>query len=296
MADDDAQWRDVQRQRLARLHQPRDAAAALAALRAGAPAQEPHLDQREPGALDTGPRRYQGSVRPVAVALDGGFGSMHVRLPGTALDDRVAAATVRLRLDTAAASDRGAGLHVRMTRSDDDLFAGRFVSDGVSPAPAAATVQGTEFFPHVRFDSLLGNDSAATLRAGLFVDWVEVQHGQAGVDRSWLSFGPRLQAEPTRVLWGGLDGHLDAFARLSVDAGVAWFQEELRGSTADDATWRGSAGVEAGLRYVSGNLHAELGYEVQQRWYGSVDAELPGGDGTTRFGQQQFFVGFGARF
>lgn len=295
-ADDDAQWREVQRQRLVRLHQPRDAAAALAALRAQAPTEAPPLDQREPAALDLGPRRYQGSVRPIQVAVDAGIGTLHVRLPGTTLDDRVDAASIRVRLDTAAASDRGAGLHLRATQSDDDLFAGRLVNDGVAPASAAATVRAAEAFPHMRSDALLGDAWATTLRAGLFVDWSELRHDLAGVDRSWLAVGPRLTAEPSLVLWGGLDGHLDLFARAGVDAGLAWFQQEFRGGAADDATWRGAAAAALGLRYAAGGLQAELGYELEQVWYGSVDADLPGGDGTTTFGRQQFFVGFGARF
>ena len=104
-----------------------------------------------------------------------------VRADGTRYGDRTHATFVRARLD----SGQGTALHAEFWGSDSDLFAGKFMSDGVAPKVADAQLGGIDVFPHVRFDNQFGNWSVP-VRVGLFGDWSRLDHQQARVKREWL--------------------------------------------------------------------------------------------------------------
>lgn len=292
-------WRDLQRERMARLLQPRDPVAALAALRAQDPrAQQPaprrYIDQVEP--LGVGPRRILGDDGSVLVRLDAGVGSMALKVPGSVLDDRAGAASVRLSIDAASQTERGASLRLRAAASDDDLLANARISDGAAPALATATLRSFDAFPHARFDTCADGTFLLPVRAGLFVDRFELDHHDAGLERSWLSVGPRLVLEPRWRLCGDARHGLAAKGSFGGDFGVTWFGEKWHGGQDRDVTVRGALGAGAGLEYTCERLSVELGYEFDQAWFGGIDTELYQDHSRTEAVQQRWFLGFGARF
>lgn len=310
------EWTEVQRDRLLRLYQVRDPATALADLRRQANgAEDPavlrvgqgpgrgqpepaaarrHLDEMLPEAV--GPRTIFDGRAPVAVSLDAGIGTQQVTVHGSRLDDRTDAVSLRLLIDGAATHSHGPAMQVRALSSDDDLFHGQRISDGYAPAAADARVHGLEAFPHLRFEAIEPGALAVGMRAGLFVDWLELDHRAADVQRSWLTIGPRVLVEPRLLLLGGEEQRLEAFARLGGDLGVAWFEEDYRGHSSRDFTLRGAGAVGLGVRYSFGRMAAELGYELEHAWYGGVTSDLLGDDRRTETGQQRLFLGFTTRF
>lgn len=321
----ESDWTAVQRDRLLRLYQVRDPAAALAELRqkepggASAPvpgtvlaaAQEPgqagqnrgqpqpatvrkHLDQILPEVA--GPRDILPHRPTMAVSLDAGLGRQQVTIHGSRLDDRADAVSTRLLLDGAVANAHGPALQLRALSSDDTLFDGQRISDGFAPADADARVRGLEAFPHVRFLATEPGDLAVMMRAGLFVDWLELDHRAADVQRSWLTIGPRLLVEPRLLLLGEDDHRFEGFLRLGADLGLARFEEDFRGNSSSDFVLRGAGAAGVGVRYQFGRLGAELGYELEHAWYGGVTSDLLGEDRRTETGHQRVFLGFTTRF
>lgn len=298
--DADEAFRELQRERLLRLYQPRDAAAALAELRAHAPGrQDPergHLDQREPPALGSGMRRFHGDTSALALHVAVGGGTLAARLPGTKFDDHTAVQSLLLRLDTSARSDVGAGLQLRALRSDGDLFAGRFLNDGVEPRPADARLDDVDVFPHLRLDALLADRVAGDLRVGFFVAQRELDHEAADVQRRWLSAGARAVAEVSTVLVGNEAGHLDLFGRASGDGGIAWFRDDYRNGEDRDTTWRATVGAAAGLRWAMDGGDLEAGCALEQTWFGGTNTDLFGDRARVEFQLRQWFVGGSLRF
>jgi hypothetical protein len=292
----EADWAAVQRERLERLYQPRDAGAQAPRVQ-GQPesaAARKHLDQIEPEVA--GLRPFLDGRTPFTVSLDAGLGSQQVKVHGTRLLDRTDAASLRLTVDRADASGRGPSMQVRALSSDDDLFAGQFLSDGYAPAAASARVRGLDLFPHLRFDTRDGDAFAVAVRTGLFVNWLEVDHRAADVQRSWITVGPRVLAEPRVLLLGGADQHLDLFAAVGADLGASWFQEDYRGHGSTDSALRGSATAGLGIRYTNGRMSAEVGYELEHAWIGGVTSDLLGSDRRTETEQQRLFLGFSTQF
>ena len=298
-ADPQLAWRDLQRERMARLLQPRDPGAALAALRAQDPrAQQPaprrYIDQVEP--LGVGPRRILGADGPVLVRLDAGVGTMALKVPGSVLDDRADAASLRLTIDAASQAERGASLQLRAASSDDDLLADARISNGNEPSLATATLRSFDAFPHARFDTCADGGFLLPVRAGLFVDRFELDHHDAGLERSWLSLGPRLVLAPRWWLCGDPSHGLLAKGSIGGDVGVTWFGEKWHGGQDRDVTVRGALGAGAGLEYTFQQLSVEFGYEFDQAWFGGIDTDLYQDHGRTEAVQQRLFLGFGARF
>lgn len=308
-------WTTVQRDRLLRLYQVRDPAAALAELRhqdpAGSAGQDPrpagqdrgqaepaaarkHLDQILPEV--PGPRAILPHRPTMAVSLDAGLGKQQVTIHGSRLDDRAEAVSTRLLIDGAVANAHGPALQLRALASDDTLFDGERISDGFAPADADARVHGLEAFPHLRVRVTEPGDLAVLLRAGLFVDWLQLDHRAADVQRSWLTIGPRLGVEPRLLLLGEDDHRLEAFLRLGADLGLARFEEDFRGHSSSDYVLRGAGAAGVGVRYQFGRLGAELGYEIEHAWYGGVTSDLLGEDRRTETGHQRAFLGFTTRF
>ncbi|MBM4061480.1 MAG: hypothetical protein FJ265_10365 [Planctomycetes bacterium] len=291
-------WAEVQRDRLLRLHAPRDHAATLAALRAQQPVPQgperarPHLDQIEPAR----PRPIVQSARPLRLSAAVAGGSVRTSVPGTQLRDRTNAAALQLGIDGTATARRGAGLQLRALSSDDDLFLGRFVNDGVEPRRADAELRGLSAFPHLRWEVDAAGDLAVTARAGLLADWLEFDHWQADVHRSWLSIGPAVAVEPRCRVFGDAAAHLDTFVRARADAGAAWLQERHRGGSDRDATARWSAGAGVGLAGTVGSFTAELAYEFQHLGFARTDTDLYGDRARTSVQQQWLWLGCAVTF
>lgn len=305
----DAEWASIQRARLERLHASRDPAAALARVREHAPGasgqslrlrspqaqlQQPqspqHIDQREPGRAD-GPRAFRSALTPLRADLRVGAGNVGVRMKGTQMDDRADAWFGKASVDVAT----GSAIELDLWSSDGDLFAGRFVNDGVEPKPAAARVGGVGLFPHVVLTPV---DGAFRLpvRLGAFGDWQQVDHQQSRLERDYLSFGPRVVLEPTLRLLGDRRDGLELFTRFGGDVGAAWFEESFRGGESNDSTVRFGGEMTGGLRLQFGAWRGEAGYSVQHALYGDHDGELFGRDRETGVQRQQVFFGFGITY
>lgn len=252
-------------------------------------AQDPnHIDQQLPQRPGFGPRSYRESFRPLEATLDYGIGNIMARADGTRFNDRTDAAFARARLDTGS----GAALHAEWWGSDSNLFSGQFMNDGVVPKVANAELGGIDLFPHVRFDHQHG-DWSVPVRVGMFTDWQQLDHQQAGVEREWLSFGPRIIVEPTWTMAQGDHGSLNLFARVGGDVGAAWFSEEFRNGDDRDMTPRWAGEIGGGLRGVYGAWHAELGYRLHHTTFGKTQGDLLGQPGRTELQRQQVFFGFG---
>ncbi|MFN7590406.1 MAG: hypothetical protein ACK501_04495 [Planctomycetota bacterium] len=290
----DAEWAAIQRARLERLHAARDPAAALLRVREQAPAagaQSPqHIDQREPGRVD-GPRPFRSALNPLRADLRVGAGNVGVRMQGTQLDDRADAWFGKASVDVAS----GSAIELDLWSSDGDLFAGRFVNDGVEPRPAAARVAGVGLFPHVVLQPIDGV-FRLPVRLGAFGDWQQVDHQLARLERDYLSFGPRVVLEPTLRLLGDRRDGLELFTRFGGDVGVAWFEESFRGGESNDSTVRLGGELTGGLRLQLGALRGEAGYSLQHALYGDHDGELFGPERETGVQRQQVFFGFGITY
>lgn len=331
-----SEWLEIQSQRLARVHAPptsdealaevlarapmhdlgvvatfadeatdAGAAAALAGVIEGAPVlvepsrpavrqqdpQTPKLDQRLPQRPDVGPRSFHHSWQPLVATVDYGLGNVMARSDGTRLNDRADATFVRARLD----SGTGAALHAEWWGSEQELFDDMLINDGVTPKKANAELGGIDVFPHLRFDTS-GDNWTMPVRLGLFADWHQLDHQLARVEREWLSFGPRLVAEPTFRLLEGSDSSLQLFSRIGVDAGAAWFSEEFRGGDDRDFLPRWGGEIGAGLRGEFGSWHLELGYRLHHTMYGETQGDLFGRPGRTELQRQQVYLGVGIRY
>lgn len=311
----------MHRRRIAGLHQPRDLDGALArvlarapaprttathapspaapaapvATRAQAPRSAPQdaakIDQRLPPLPGEGPRTFRHDWQPLKVDVAGGFGDVMVRARGSRLDDRTQAWFTRAQVETGG----GAALEAQYWSSDDDLFRGVFINDGVAPARADAALSGAELFPHVHFD--LGEGAITVpVRVGAFTDWQRLAHEPAGVKREWLGFGPRVVLEPTWRFLSGDRGSLELFTRFGGDLGAAFFAEEFRNGDGHDVALRWGGELGGGLRGHLGDLHAELGYRIQHASIGELDSPLYGDRGHTDLQRQQLFLGFGLQY
>src|SRR5436190_16601737 len=279
--DPDAEWTRLQQERLQRLYAARRPDAALEGVRRHDPRddleQPRHIDQVEPphprlaataGKQDSRePRPFHAPSASASVAIGGG--TIGVRVHGSVLDDRVDATFVHTAVETSG----GAGLFVDAWSSDGDLFAGLRINDGVDPAPADTTASGVDVFPHL-FLSPIVDDFRLPMRAGVFVDWQQLDHDEARVQREFLSIGPRVMFEPAWHLLGDDHDVLDLVLRAGGDAGVAWFSEEFRGGDDRDTTARLGGEAGASLRARLGALQAELGYRLQHTAYGEIDTDL----------------------
>ncbi|MBX3464731.1 MAG: hypothetical protein KF830_16295 [Planctomycetes bacterium] len=298
----DPEWNAIQQQRLERLRQPRRPLESVVAL-LGRPPRDLWQDPQPaavdrgpataaPATVSTGPRPFRSPQQPVVVRAAVGLGDVAAKSRDTRLDDRARAAFVRASVETGT----GAALQAELWSSEDDLFQGTRINDGVAPADARATLRGVDLFPHVRFDLTGAGTFSLPLRAGVFAEWQTIDHEAAGVERRWLSLGPRVVFEPTLRLFGdGADG-VDLVGRLGGDFGPAWFDETFRGGADGDSTLRWSGEIGAGLRGQWGALQAELGYGLRHALFGSIDSDLLGSPGRTDLQRQQVFLGGGFRF
>lgn len=293
-----SQWRVIQQERLERLHQPLRPEAALATIlrqepQPGAAAQDPrHIDQQEPPRSGVGARPFRSAPHPFTVTADVGIGNVSARIHGTRLDDRADATFAKVAIDAAS----GAALHAEIWSSDKELFAGRRINDGIAPANADAGLVGVQVFPHLRFDPWRDGALRMPVRLGLFVDWQQLDHDEARVEREWLSLGPKLQLEPTWRMFGRDHAALDLFGRLGGEVGPAWFTEEYRGGDDRDVTARWSGELGAGLRGYFGRWQGELGYQLHHTTFDSIDSDLYGNRSRTELQRQQIFVGLGVWF
>lgn len=288
----DPEWRAIQAERLQRLHAPRDADRVVAALLAQDPqpanARREHIDQREP----VGMRRFHKPLPRWFAHATVGAGNVAVRSNGTQLDDRADAGFLRVGLE----SGIGAGLHAELWSSDSDLFEGRRINDGVTPAAADASLFGIQLYPHLRLPDVEYGAFSMPVRLGLYGDWQRLDHQDAHVEREWLSLGPRLLLEPTLRLLGDDTSRLELVGRAAGDIGPAWFAEEFRGGDDRDVTTRWSVECGLGLRGHMGRMQAEIGYDLHHTVLGGTDTDLLGDRSSTELQRQQFFFGLGLRF
>lgn len=301
----DPEWNQIQQHRIERLHEPRSPDDAVIALLGRLPRDltqdpkpatagrdRPHIDQMLPAAAGAGPRRFQSAVQPVVVRGAVGLGDVAVRSKGTLLDDREQAAFARVEVDAGS----GAAVHAEVWSSDDDLFAGTRINDGVDPAAANASLLGIDVFPHLRLDGIKDGWFSMPVRVGLFADWQQLDHERAGVERKWLSLGPRLVFEPTVRLFGDDTDWIDLVGHVGGEVGPAWFDESFRGGDDSDVTSRWSGEFGASLRAQTGRLQAELGYGVHHTTFGPIDTDLFGDHSRTELQRQRAFFGLGIRF
>ncbi|HEB53335.1 MAG TPA: hypothetical protein ENI87_08785 [bacterium] len=294
-------FRELRGERLDRVHSPRLPEVVLLEVIANAPAvqgepagevpQDRHIDQRLPVAVDRGPKPIRERWQPLAIGVRAGVGDVMVRAAGTGLNDRSGASFVETRLDTGP----GAGLEAGWWDGDGDLFAGRFLNDGVEPKRANARLGGASLFPHVRLDAALG-DAAVPVRVGLSADWQRLDHQAARVKREWLAFGPRVVAEPAWTVHADGSANVQVFTLVGGDLGPTWFSEEYRNGDGHDSTWRFSGEVGAGVRAAFGAWQAEVGYRLRHSWVGGTDTSLFGSADSTELQQQQVFLGFRRTF
>jgi len=303
------EWRDDQRWRLEREHRDRSLDDALNEVIAQAPLpvsrpvslpaaprpQDPEaqkIDQRLPQRQGHGRRAFHHRWQPLQATVDVGAGNVMARANGTRLNDRTDAVFARARIDTGT----GAALHAEYWASDQDLFRGSMINDGIVPRMADAELSGVDLFPHVRFDCALGEHWRMPVRVGAFVDWQQLDHQPARVEREWFSAGPRVVLEPTWHLLDGQDGSLQLFGRVGGDVGPAWFTEEYVNGDDRDVAARWSGEVGGGVRGVFGSWHAEIGYRLQHVTVGSTQGSLFGSPSRTELQRQQVFVGFGLTY
>ena len=302
----DPEWNEVQRHRLERLRAERRPADAVVALLGRAPRdltqdpkpataerERPHIDQIRPAVAGAGPRPFRAPNGPLVASVEAGVGDVMVRSSGTRLDDRADAAFVRAAIESGA----GVGVQAELWSSDDDLFAGTMINDGVAPIAADATLRGFSVFPFLRHDLVRGDRFSLPVRLGLFLDWQQIDPERGGLEREWLALGPRLQLEPTLRLLGEEGGdRLDLVGRIGGDVGPAWFRESFRGGDDRDTAPRWSGELGASLRGHVGRMHAELGYGLHHTTVGELDGELLGNPSRTELQRQRAFFGFGLRF
>jgi hypothetical protein len=301
----DPKWNEIQQHRIERLREPRRPDEAVVALLGRAPRDltqdpkpatarrdPPHIDQMLPAAAGVGPRRFQSPVHPLVVRGSVGVGNVAARSKGSLLDDREQALFARVAVDAGS----GAAIHAEAWTSDDDLFAGNNINDGVDPAAADASMHGVDVFPHMRFDAVQDGRFSMPVRVGLFADWQMVDHERASVERKWISLGPRLVLEPTLRLLGDDDSWLDLVGRIGGDVGPAWFDESYRGGDDGDVTSRWSGEIGASLRAQTGRVQAELGYGLHHTTFGPLDTDLFGSHSRTELQRQQAFFGLGIKF
>jgi hypothetical protein len=131
------------------------------------------------------------------------------------------------------------------------------------------------------------------VRLGAFADWQVLDHDTAGVEREWLSIGPRIVLEPTLRLLGDDDDSLSLFVRLGGDVGAAWFEERFRNGDDRDHALRLGGELGGGLRGKFGSLQLEAGYRVQHARIDGTDTSLLGDRDGTELQRQQVFLGFG---
>lgn len=278
----DADWSAIQRDRLERLHSRRDPTRALAAVLRHDPvvSQEPrHIDQREPQG-----RPFHGPSFSTRAAV--GYGNVAARVDGTLLNDRADARFLQVGVEASS----GAGLHLNLHDSDDDLFAGTRISDGTMPAPANAGLRGADAFPHLCWQALDGQ-LRLPVRLGVFTDWRELRHETANVERTWLGVGPRVLLEPTLRLLGDRQGALDLVGHLGGDIGGTWFAERFAGGDDRDFTMRWTGEVGLGLRGQIDSWQVDVGYRLQHTTLGPIDTDLLGDRHRAEFQQQQLFLG-----
>lgn len=297
-------WRRVQAERLQRLHADQDFAAAMARVRAAAPqgpqgreavpARARKIDQIEPP-LHAANRRVQGTNFPVRVAVQAGTGAVGVNVADTLLDDHAGMASLRIAADFDSLGRSGTSLVVRAASSADDLFAGARINDGTAPARADARVRLLHAFPGVRFGELDGG-TGVPVRAGVGLGWLEIDHHQAAVQRSWTTVGLRLEADPSWCMIGDAGGGLDLTGHLGGELGHGWFDERFDGNHdgAHAAAWQGEAGIGLRWRFAAGAF--ELGGEWGHRHFGETSTELLGQKGGASVVEQRLFVGGSLRF
>jgi len=85
-----------------------------------------------PAVVGSGPRRFRGEREPLVATAAIGFGDVAARSAGSMLDDRTSAVFLRAGVD----AGNGIGLQAEVWSSDDDLFRGVMINDGVAPANA----------------------------------------------------------------------------------------------------------------------------------------------------------------
>lgn len=301
----DPEWNEIQQRRFERLREPRHPSAAVIALLGRAPRDltqepkpasvqrdKPHLDQMLPAAVGVGPRPFVTPLQPLIVRAEVGLGNVAASSKHSLLDDRTKASFVRVGVD----AGTGAAVHAEAWTSDNDLFAGTMINDGVAPASASATLRGVEVFPHMRFDAVEDGRFSMPIRAGLYADWQTVDHARASVEREWLSLGPRIVFEPTWRLFGDEHARLDVVGRIGGEVGPTWFSEAYRGGDDRDVTSRWSGDIGASLRGHAGRLQAELGYGLHHTVIGHTETDLFGSHSRTELQRQQAFFGLGIRF
>lgn len=291
---DDPAWREIQRERLAKLYQQQDPYEAVREFVARDPiqvAQEPHLDERLPQRQGAGPRRFRGPREPVEVTVAVGAGDIGYHVKGTQLDDHTDAHFARAAIDVGT----GASLIAEAWTTNSELFQGNRINDGVNPAPADARLRGVRLFPNVRIGTV-GDGFSMPIRAGVFADWQRIDHQPAGVQREWLSMGPRLALEPSLRLLGDQDSNLELFGRVGGEVGIAWFAEEFDGGDDRDVTARWSGDAGGGLRAKFGAARLECGYELHYTQFGPVETDLYGSHSRSELQRQQVYVGFGVTF
>lgn len=298
--DPEATWRRLQVELL--LARNADGPAASSGSACPAPAecpaapQEPrirHLDQVEPALL--GERAYAPPAADLRVGIRGGLGTVAFHAPGARLEDRAAAATVRVQIDADPDAPTGAGVWLRAAGSDGELFRGGLVSDGIEPQRAEAYWRDYGLFPHGRWRSTYGDRLVCDWRVGLDLDLMELDHRFADLQRRWLAGGLRVAAEPRWRLSGSADQRLDLVGSLGATAAAVRFEEVTRlGNDSDMAGgWSATAGL--GLRYRFGPIAADVTYEFDASGFSRAGGEV---FGQRRVGvaQQWLLIGFSVGF
>lgn len=259
------------------------------------PAQDPDEIM---AAVRRGAPVIRGGAAPALVqaTVGVGLGSVRAELGGTRLGDRTRAGQLRLQLESSPEVAHGAGLHVGLLQSRDDLFAGVLFNDGLEPARADATLQGLSLFPHGRWQLHDDGDVALHLRGGLHAELLRLAHDNTPVRREWWSIGPRVVLEPVWRAMQDRDRAVECYGRVGGELAIAGFQERFRGGEDDDRTWRWAASVGLGLRYRHGGLQGELGYEYGHTAFGATDTALLGADREARFTQHWLVCSLTLRF
>lgn len=274
--DPESAWQEIQRERLLRLAEHRDPALVLERLRATAP-QEPragrHLDQQEPRGI--GRRRILGAVARDALTIEAGIGALDIDLAGTRFDARRPTARAEVGIEPRVEDAAGGGLRLSLQATDDAMFAGELLNDGLQPAHADARAVLADGFVYGRWHDAAG-DTRQDWRLGLFVEWFGIDHLVADLDRTWLTLGPRLEWAPRVRLTGDAAEHLDLVGRVAADVGLTRFDEQYVGAEDDAVTWRVGAAVRAGLRYESGRWAIEATGGAESAWFGGTDTSLLG--------------------
>ncbi|MEM7261451.1 MAG: hypothetical protein AAF488_05625 [Planctomycetota bacterium] len=183
----------------------------------------------------------------------------------SALDDDVAAATLRVRSEFVSPKGFGGGFTAEFTDTDDELFEDNGVSDGEARL--------FDIFPYAVF-RFADAGARMPVRFGPYIHVLEIDDATT-TDTRWASYGARIEIEPEVILHRNGRNEISLFAEASGGLHFTQIKLDRAGPDEDfDADGYSLRGI-AGVRGRWSGFSASLGYLVR---YHNVDrSDVEGG-------------------